>query len=160
MVPLIRPAGADDRAQIAGILRSRWGSTDIALRGELIDALSLPALVAEDRGRLCGALTYRFFEDACEIVSLDALQQWRGTGTRLIEAVAEIAKSRGVRRLIVVTTNDNLDALRFYQRRGFVQAAIRPNAIAESRRLKPTIPLVGRYGIPIRDEVELVRITK
>lgn len=157
MTPLIRPAGPEDRTQIAKTLRARWGSTDVALRGELLDALSLPTLVAEEGGCICGVLTYRFFQDACEVVSLDALRQWCGIGTRLIDEVAAIAKTRGVRRLIVVTTNDNLDALRFYQRRGFVHSALRPNAITESRRLKPTIPATGCYGIPIRDEVELLR---
>jgi len=33
----------------------------------------------------------------------------------------------------------------------------RPNAVAQSRRLKPSIPLTGCYHIPIRDEIELVR---
>jgi hypothetical protein len=56
----------------------------------------------------------------------------------------------------VVTTNDNLGALRFYQRRGFVLAALRPGAITEARRtLKPEISEIGADGIPIRDELEL-----
>jgi GNAT superfamily N-acetyltransferase len=156
-MPTIRPANPHDRAPLTKILCTRWGGTSMALRGELLDVLTLPALVAQDSDGICGLLTYRFLQDACEIVSLDALQQWRGIGTRLIDAVAGIARSRGLRRLIVVTTNDNVDALRFYQRRGFVLSAIRPNAIVESRRLKPTIPLTGSYDIPIRDEVELVR---
>jgi hypothetical protein len=54
------------------------------------------------------------------------------------------------------TTNDNVDALRFYQRRGFRLAALRTRAVDElRRRLKPTIPAVGEHGIPIRDEIEL-----
>jgi len=55
----------------------------------------------------------------------------------------------------VTITNGNLGALRFYQRRGFRIAAVRPNGVAASRRLKPGIPEVGEYGIPIRDEIEL-----
>ena len=57
----------------------------------------------------------------------------------------------------LITTNDNVDALRFYQRRGFVLTELRPGAVDESRRMKPQIPLVGAYGIPIRDELVLVR---
>jgi ribosomal protein S18 acetylase RimI-like enzyme len=157
MSAVIRPVRPDDRTKLAEVFRSRWGSTDIAVRGELLDALSLPGLIAESNNLLCGVLTYRFLDDTCEIVSLDALLQWLGIGTSLLAAVEEQAKSHGARRLLVVTTNDNLDALRFYQRRGFITAAIRPNALAESRKLKPTIPLTGCYGIPIRDEIELVR---
>ncbi len=59
----------------------------------------------------------------------------------------------------MVTTNDNLDALRFYQRRGFTIAEIRRRAVDESRRtLKPTIPDVGCFGIPVRDEIILERV--
>ena len=57
----------------------------------------------------------------------------------------------------LITTNDNLDALRFYQRRGFALTELRPGAVDESRRMKPQIPLVGAHGIPIRDELVLVR---
>jgi hypothetical protein len=56
----------------------------------------------------------------------------------------------------LVTTNDNLEALRFYQRRGFVLSALRAGAVDEARReLKPMIGRVGNFGIPIRDEIEL-----
>jgi len=59
-------------------------------------------------------------------------------------------------RIWLVTTNDNLEALRFYQRRGFVLSALRPGAVDEARRgLKPQISAVGEFGIPIRDELEL-----
>ncbi|MGW8250920.1 MAG: GNAT family N-acetyltransferase, partial [Anaerolineales bacterium] len=55
----------------------------------------------------------------------------------------------------LITTNDNLPALRFYQKRGFHLVALYPNALAESRRLKPEIPFKGLDGIPLRDEIEL-----
>ncbi len=64
----------------------------------------------------------------------------------------------GCRRLHVVTTNDNVDALRFYQKRGFVLCELRRDAITAGRRLKPTIPWLGTYGIPLRDELELERV--
>ena len=66
-------------------------------------------------------------------------------------------RSRGDEVLRVTTTNDNLDALRFYQRRGFRIIAVRPGAVDESRRIKPSISAIGEYGIPIRDEIELER---
>ena len=69
--------------------------------------------------------------------------------------LSEIALA-GCDRLRVVTTDDNVDALRFYQRRGFRLAELRPGAVAEARQsLKPEIPLTGAYGIELRDEIEL-----
>jgi ribosomal protein S18 acetylase RimI-like enzyme len=63
----------------------------------------------------------------------------------------------GCRRVWLITTNDNLEALGFYQKRGFVLAALHRNAMAETRRFKPNIPLIGMGGIPLRDELELER---
>jgi GNAT superfamily N-acetyltransferase len=90
-----------------------------------------------------------------EVTSLTAWPQWRGVGTILLEAVAEAGRATGGVRLWLVTTNDNLDALRFYQRRGLRLAALRPGAVDEARRLKPTIPQFGDTGIAIRDELVL-----
>jgi hypothetical protein len=64
-------------------------------------------------------------------------------------------------RVWLVTTNDNLDALRFYQRRGFRIAQVRPGAVDETRKtLKPSIAEVGDFGIPIRDEIVLERLRR
>ena len=60
----------------------------------------------------------------------------------------------GWKRVWLITTNDNLDAIRFYQRRGFMISAIYKNALEFSRKLKPSIPTIGRYGIYMRDEIE------
>jgi len=54
-----------------------------------------------------------------------------------------------------ITTNDNLPALRFYQKQGFRLIVLYPGAVEESRRLKPSIPLAGHADIPIRDEIQL-----
>jgi GNAT superfamily N-acetyltransferase len=94
---------------------------------------------------------------ACEIVTLDNLGDRRGVGTALIEAVMETARAAGCRRLWLITTNDNLRALRFYQKRGFRLVRLSPDAVTAARRIKPEIPLVGEDGIPLRDELELER---
>ena len=66
-----------------------------------------------------------------------------------------LAKKAGCSRIWLITTNDNLHALGFYQRRGFVIKAVHPNALDRSRELKPSIPLISENGIPLRDEIEL-----
>jgi GNAT superfamily N-acetyltransferase len=133
----------------------------VARRGELLDATARPAVVAFAPGGgpdsdIAGVLTYDIAGPECEILTLHAASQWGGAGTALIRAVQVIAARAGCHTLWVLTTNDNVDALRFYQRRGFRLSALRPGAVDEARRtLKPQIPLTGAYGIPLRDEVEL-----
>jgi hypothetical protein len=77
--------------------------------------------------------------------------------TALIEGLVSGLCAEGVKVLRVTTTNDNLEALRFYQRRGFRIIALYPGAVDESRRIKPSISAIGEYGIPIHDEIELER---
>jgi GNAT superfamily N-acetyltransferase len=155
----LREGQADDRPAVAAFLAQR-GATRIARRNQLIDPLEHPALLAEDQrgGRLLGVLTYVVDRDRaqCEVLTLHAVQQWRGVGTALLQLVEQVAAQQGCGRLWLVTTNDNVDALRFYQRRGFRLAALRRGAVDDGRaRLKPEIPTVGDYGIPLRDELEL-----
>ena len=90
-----------------------------------------------------------------EIATINALDLYRGIGTMLIEAVRAEAKRLGCYQVMLTTTNDNIGALRFYQRRGFRLAAIRPGAVDRTRQLKPEIPRTGDFGIPLRDEIDL-----
>jgi N-acetylglutamate synthase-like GNAT family acetyltransferase len=152
----VRPASADDRAAVVRLLTGSWGSTTVVTHGSVYDASALPALLAEQDGRVAGLLTY-VIEDrtGMEIVSLDAVERRSGAGTALLGAAAETARAAGVERLWLATTNDNLDALRFYQRRGMRIVGVTPGAVDESRSVKPTIPLVGDYGIELHDELTL-----
>jgi GNAT superfamily N-acetyltransferase len=154
----VRPREAADQAAARAFL-DRHNSVRAARLGELVHPLDHPALVAEDAGgQLLGMLTYVPEQDwrQCEILTLHADEQWRGAGTALVEAVGQLARRHGCTRLWVITTNDNVDALRFYQRRGFCLVRVHRGAVDRSRAsLKPEIPAVGAYGIPLRDEIEL-----
>jgi ribosomal protein S18 acetylase RimI-like enzyme len=151
----VRTAAAADRDWIEAFLRDH-GSLRVARGGELVHPLDHPMLVAETSEGAVGLLTYVVDGEACEVLTLHAARQWAGAGSALLAAVLAIAEERGCRRLWLVTTNDNVDALRFYQRRGFRLAAIQVGAVDEARRtLKPEIPETGAYGIPLRDELEL-----
>lgn len=146
---------AADRPWAEAHMEAEWGGAIQAVRGELHDVLSLPGFVAEDDERPLGLLTYRVDAEECELAFLVAFERRQGIGTALLATLVEAV--RGLRRIRVVTTNDNLDALRFYQRRGFRLADLRPGAVNAAReRLKPSIGLRGAHGIPIRDEIELV----
>jgi GNAT superfamily N-acetyltransferase len=151
----VRPPRPEERPELERRLVSSWGATVVVSRGRMLDAARLPALVCVLDGEVAGLATYDVRGDECELVSIDAFVPRRGVGTALLEAVAAEARRASCRRLWLITTNDNIDALRFYQRRGMRLVAVHPGAVDESRRLKPSISEVGMYGIPIRDELEL-----
>jgi GNAT superfamily N-acetyltransferase len=151
----VRPKEPADHSDVLAFY-GKHETAQVARLGQLVHPIECPALLAKDHGTLAGVLTYIVDGKECEIVTLHSTEQWRGVGTALIEAVERLASDFGCTRLWLITTNDNVDALRFYQRRGFRLAAVHPGAVDHSRvRFKPEIPEVGEYGIPLRDEIEL-----
>jgi len=152
----IEPVEAVDRAMISNLLRKSWGSTTAVTRGRAYDASTLPGFIARlPDGSIAGLITCRPAGDGCEVITLDSFAERQGIGSSLLEAARRWARTHGASRLWLITTNDNLDALRFYQRRGWSIVAVHPGAVTAARRIKPGIPLTGHHGIPIRDEVEL-----
>jgi GNAT superfamily N-acetyltransferase len=152
----VRALRDDERAWAAGVVSESWDETVVSGGREHRPAL-LPALVAEADGERAGLATYLIEDGDCELVTLDALTVGGGIGGALVEALADTAHAAGCTRLHLVTTNDNLPALRLYQRHGFVLAAVRLDGVEVSRRRKPQIPATGHAGIPIRDELVLER---
>jgi GNAT superfamily N-acetyltransferase len=127
-----------------------------ARRGELMRPADHLGFLAWSGDDLVGVATYVVSGPSCELLTLHATERFAGTGSALLAAVRSLAERAGCTRLWVVTTNDNVDALRFYQRRGFRLTALRPGAVEESRvNLKPEIPTSGAYGIRLCDELEL-----
>jgi ribosomal protein S18 acetylase RimI-like enzyme len=154
----VRPATEEDRSPLEALQTASWGEPKVAASGRLYDLRVLPALVAVDgNGQVVGSLSYEIAGDQMEVVAIDARQRHSGVGTMLLDAAAALGAERGLRRLWLVTTNDNLDALRFYQRRGLHILGVRPGGVEDSRRVKPSIPRLGSYGIPVRDEIMLGR---
>ena len=153
---LVRDRTPADEREVAAFLAANH-SVVVARLGALCTPLEHPGLVAvAPDGALLGVLTYVLDGVSCEILTLHAVTRGRGAGTALIGAVRERAARAGCTRLWLVTTNDNVDALRFYQRRGFALTALHPGAVTASRRtLKPEIPEIGDHGIPLRDELVL-----
>ncbi|MCJ7584718.1 MAG: GNAT family N-acetyltransferase [Anaerolineales bacterium] len=151
-IHLLTPA---DRDWVRRKIIETWGAETVVVHQTVYHPAELPGFIAEAEGEIAGLLTYHLEGEACEIVTLDTWRTGLGVGTALIETVKQAAGREKCRRLWLVTTNDNLPALRFYQKRGFVIAAVHVNSIEKDRRLKPEIPLTGMDGIPIRDEIEL-----
>ncbi|NIM94614.1 MAG: GNAT family N-acetyltransferase [Anaerolineales bacterium] len=151
----IHPLEREDRSWVSRMISERWGSEVVVAHGVVYHPADLPGFKAILEGKQVGLITYYIEGRDCGIVSLDSDRSGVGIGSGLIEAVKEVAIEAGCSRLWLITTNDNLKALRFYQRRGFSLVAVHRDAVQRSRQLKPEIPIIGEDGIPIRDEIEL-----
>jgi ribosomal protein S18 acetylase RimI-like enzyme len=151
----IRRLTPNDLPRLNQFWIEHWGGTEMIVHGEVFRAEELNGFVAEQNDEWIGLVTFYIKDGACEVMSLDSLQEGQGIATNLIEEVIREAREGGCQRLFLTTTNDNLRALGFYQKRGFELASIRRGAVNESRKIKPSIPLTGFYDIPIRDEIEL-----
>lgn len=164
---IIEPFTPNDQAWAKTLLENRWNSTKIVTRGRVHDASRLPGFIARTNNSLqlrdgrvlpvgepVGLVTYRIENGECEIVTLDSLYESLSIGSELVLAVRQVAEREGCRRIWLITTNDNTNAMRFYQKRGFRLVGFYPNAIEASRKLKPEISFTGEDGIPIRDELE------
>ncbi len=136
-------------------LERYWGSAAVVSRGQVYDAATSPGFVAVYNNQPVGLVTYRIAGDACELMTINSEVKGVGIGSGLMTAVAEAARAAHCQRLWLITTNDNLAGLRFYQKWGLRITAVYPNALEISRQLKPGIPRIGLDGIPLRDEIVL-----
>jgi GNAT superfamily N-acetyltransferase len=123
------------RAWLHRLLEQEWGLPVVSISGAH-DPTCLPGFVAEDHGRLMGAVAYRTTDSECEIVTLNSLRRSSGVGTALLGAVKAVADSHGLR-LWLITTDDNPNAIEFYERRGMSRRAVHPNFVESVRAHKP-----------------------
>ena len=152
---LIRSITQSDQSWMTNLVEERWGSNRVVTKGKIHEIKQLPGFIALFSGDRIGLLTYFISNNEYEIVTLDSLVEKIGVGTALLSKAREFAKQAGCHRIWLITTNDNMPALRFYQKRGFHLVAVHQNALDYSRTLKPEIPLIGLDGVPLRDEIEL-----
>lgn len=150
-----------NRDWVSDFIKTRWGSEYVVTHGRKLYPVKLPGFFSVDENNnVTGLVTYEIRNDECEIVTLDATEPHKGIGTLLLKKVVEVAGQQRCSRVWCITTNDNLDAFRFYQRRGFSIVTIHRNAIEASRKIKPSIPLYGNYNIAIADEIQLEHTIK
>lgn len=153
----LRRLNQEDLPRLRQFWIEHWGGEEMITRGKVYRPEQLEGFVVEDGDRAAwiGLLTFAMEDGECEVTSLDSLRERKGIGSQLIDQAITEARGRGCKRLFLITTNDNLNALGFYQKRGFEIAAIHRGAVNASRKIKPNIPLVGYNNIPLRDEIEL-----
>jgi GNAT superfamily N-acetyltransferase len=149
----VREATDADRPAVRALFEADFGRTKIVAFGEVMDIDQMPALAAFVTEELSGALTYRLHLDALHIVALatDPMWQRSGVGGHLVAEAELLARRLNLLRTVVATTNDNLPALYFYQRRGYRLTDLVPGSIVIHTGQEPA----GFAGIPVRDEVRL-----
>lgn len=149
----VRPLREADRERARAWLREQWAES-IAANGELFYPAEHDGFIAGDWD---GLITYRIGDSRCEITLLQALREGEGIGSALLDATVAAAREAGCTDVWLVSTNDNLHALEWYDRKGFAVTEVRPGAVDRSRAtLKRSIPTHNpENGLPISDEIEL-----
>jgi GNAT superfamily N-acetyltransferase len=151
----VRRVAEEDGPWIAETVASEFASPRVVSKGRVVqDASTLDGYVAETDGRPIGCALWLEEDGDAELVVLVTTYRGVGAGAALLDAVVDFARESGWRRLWLITTNDNTDAIRIYQRAGWNWVAWHRDAVALSRPLKPELPELGSYGIPILHEIE------
>lgn len=156
----LRRLTQDDLRRLRQFWIDHWGGEEMITRGNVYRPEQLEGFVVEDGDEWVGLLTFFIKDDESEVTSFNSLRERQGIGSMLLDQAIEEARARGCKRLFLITTNDNLHALGFYQKRGFEMVTVYRGAVNKSRKRKPGIPLVGMNGIPLRDEIELEILLK
>lgn len=148
------PVNDANRKQIKRLLIDQWYTTDMIIRGVSVDMTKAGGIAAYEKESIVGLVLYAITDSICHLISLNSLIRHKGIATELISRVADIARGGHCTKIVAVTTNDNIDAIRFYQKRGFDMAYLYHDALAVSRKMKPQIPLMAENGIPMRHEIQ------
>lgn len=147
------------KEKIVDFFKLHWGSPEMVISSGVYDCSTLDGFaVMNEENQIIGLITYTIEDEECEIISLDSIEEGKGIGTLLVKEVENLAFKKKCKLVKLITTNDNLLALRFYQKRDYVLSKIIKNAVERARKLKPEIPMIGNDGIPIRDEIELIKV--
>jgi ribosomal protein S18 acetylase RimI-like enzyme len=153
---LVREATDADRPAALTLFERDFGRTRLITFGEELHLETLPTVVADLEDEVAGALAYMERQGALHIVALATDPSWQrsGVGGHLVAEAELIARSNRLGRVLVATTNDNLPSLYFYQRKGYRITQVLPGSMTATGGDGPAI---GFGGIPIRDEIHLVK---
>jgi GNAT superfamily N-acetyltransferase len=151
----VRRVNDDDRPWITEIVIAEFASTRVVSRGKVHDdAALLDGFVVENDGRPVGCALWLEVDGDAELVVIVTTYRGAGAGTALLDAVVDYARANRWKRLWLITTNDNTDSIRLYQRAGWDWVAWHRDAVTAARSLKPELPARGAHDIPIRHEIE------
>ncbi|XBO85839.1 GNAT family N-acetyltransferase [Bacillus licheniformis] len=136
------------------VFHKHWGSPDMVNSHGTFRCDELEGFaVTDEKGDIKGLITYFIAGNECEVVSLDSIAENKGIGSLLLKEVERVSQRKQCKSIKLITTNDNMRALMFYQKRGYTLAELYVNAVEKARKIKPAIPFAADNGIPIRDEI-------
>jgi GNAT superfamily N-acetyltransferase len=153
--PLFDVRPMTDRAALEEMLRLRWSDGTIFVRGRLLGPQDVEAFGAYLDNQLQGVVTWRIEEGTLYMLTMNNITDRRGVSVALLERMLQLGREKGFAFMRALLTNDNYKGLRFYQKRGFRIVTVHPGVVDMMRQMKPSIPLTGVDGIPMRDEIEL-----
>lgn len=142
-------------SEVIKILTELWGSTTIISNDQVHKIEELSGFLAIQKSMAAGLVTYIIKDGSCEIVTLNSLMSGLGVGTDLVNRCIKEARENNCTRLWVAVTNDNTEAMKFYQKRGFRFNTVYKDKLAKYRQIKPSIPQTGQHGISLTDEIIL-----
>lgn len=151
---MIIPINSEFRAKVNQFIKNEWAGPIVITKGISHDTSNSDGFISITDGELTGYVLYNIHDYQCEILVLQSIIENHGVGSALIKSVIDIAKKNKCTQVWLVTTNDNIHAIRYYQRFGFEIKAVHINALDKSRKLKPSIPLLGNDSIPLKHEFE------
>jgi len=144
-----------NKNEVVKFLCKHWGSEKIVSKGKITDASEISRVLVKDiNNKIVGLATFSVNNNTCELISIDSEKQRKGIGTKMIKLIEKTVKEKGAKRIWLITTNDNYEAVIFYVKNGYRLVEIHKDALDISRKLKPQIPFIGKYGIPLQDEWE------
>lgn len=144
----------ENRKLLIPFIKENWHDIMMVIKGEQVDISEEDGFCILDGQNVEAVVTYRMKNNICEITLLHTAKQQCGIGTRLVQEVIKAAREKGADTITVVTTNDNIGAIAFYQKIGFDMEMLYRNSMDYVRKLKPTVPAIGDNNIPLRHEIE------
>ncbi len=149
--------GPATASQVQVTWDDRWGGLIVSLHREFVPADVEGLMLSTPAGEDAALVTWKVDGDAAEIVSLDALRPGHGYGSIALSAAEDVLRARGVHRLWLMTTNDNAAAIALYLRNRWRLVAVHLDHMDSVRVRKPSVPLIGENGLPLRDPWEFER---
>lgn len=144
-----------EQHRLVELLQLRWPERTMLVAGRFVGPEDVEGIGAFTGERLHGIATWLVNGRIMHIVAVNSFSELRGIGLALINAMMSEGRTRGMTTLRASISNDNVVALRFYQKRGFRLSALHRGIFDAMRQVRPSIPMTGLDSIPIRDELEL-----
>ena len=149
----------ENKHDVRAFFIKHWGSAEMVVSSGVYTCSELEGFIyVNEHDEITGLITYIIRNNECEIISLDSTEEGKGIGSELVRVVEDLAKQNRCEVISLLTTNDNLHALKFYQKRGYRIVEIISDAVQKARAIKPSIPLIGHDDIPLHDELKLQKI--